>query len=563
MDSERKKQEDDGYILKPPDDYQQQQLQANRRSSMERNVQVPTLKSLAERARNRRKIGESTDETSKKHSLDVQKPDLGKSEKEEVCSERVGGQSARIFGNGDGPQTEHNTVFNIESSCSGRTSSLDSCGGESSSGLGSSLTCSSSASEVVERDALSPSSEQGDDVPDNSNNNNGPCKALLLAEDFKGQMTAAKRFLKMVRDGIKDEDDTRVIKAVETLVSDDESKILSDKSAPDHIGHIIAKCGAGSPLLDKCPPCVQEVWANNLLVEFAKIREVVRTYNFIAMDTEFPGIVVRPPCSVRTVGCVFPYELLKVNVDRLKIIQLGVTFMDKHGNTPPGVCTWQFNFRFSLTEDLYAPDSISLLTRCGIQFEKHAKCGIDPLVFGEYFMSSGMVTSDTVTYLTFHSGFDFGYLIKLLSNLPLPENEEKFFELMRIYFPVVYDLKFLMKSVDLHGGLQDIANQMGQQRVGTQHQAGSDSLLTGMTYFKLQTEVFSGEIDASKYCGKLYGFWVSAEDGREDGWNDEVGDLIDSTSPKPLSSRSTNSGSVILRESATAPLHSVLNGETR
>ena len=58
--------------------------------------------------------------------------------------------------------------------------------------------------------------------------------------------------------------------------------------------------------------------------------------------------------------------------------------------------------------------------------------GINPETFGEYFMSSGMVTSDQVTYLTFHSGFDFdfGYLIKLLSNLPLPENEEKFSEII-------------------------------------------------------------------------------------------------------------------------------------
>lgn len=178
-----------------------------------------------------------------------------------------------------------------------------------------------------------------------------------------------------------------------------------------------------------------------------------------------------------------------MNVDRLKIIQLGVTFMDKFGRCPPGVCTWQFNFKFSLNKDLYASDSISLLTRCGIQFERHAEMGIEPEMFGEYFMSSGMVTTDQVTYLTFHSGFDFGYLIKLLSNLPLPENEERFFEIMKIYFPNVYDLKFLMKSVDLHGGLQDIANQMGQERVGTQHQAGSDSLLTGMTFFKLLSTV--------------------------------------------------------------------------
>ena len=33
----------------------------------------------------------------------------------------------------------------------------------------------------------------------------------------------------------------------------------------------------------------------------------------------------------------------------LKIIQLGLTFMDEKGETPAGVSTWQFNFKFNLT----------------------------------------------------------------------------------------------------------------------------------------------------------------------------------------------------------------------
>ena len=43
------------------------------------------------------------------------------------------------------------------------------------------------------------------------------------------------------------------------------------------------------------------------------------------------------------------------------------------------------------------------------------------------------------------------------------------------------------------------------ERVGPQHQAGSDSLLTAMTFFQLRTTFFDGKIDDSKYLGHLYG----------------------------------------------------------
>lgn len=35
-------------------------------------------------------------------------------------------------------------------------------------------------------------------------------------------------------------------------------------------------------------------------------------------------------------------------MDKLKLIQLGVTLADKSGNYPAGTCTWQFNFAFDL-----------------------------------------------------------------------------------------------------------------------------------------------------------------------------------------------------------------------
>ena len=88
----------------------------------------------------------------------------------------------------------------------------------------------------------------------------------------------------------------------------------------------------------------------------------------------------------------------------------------------------------------------------------------------------------------------------------MPKTESEFFEAMRLFFPNVYDVKYLMKSCkNLKGGLQELANELEVPRIGPQHQAGSDSLLTGQTFFKLKEMFFEDDIDDSKYCGHLWG----------------------------------------------------------
>ena len=42
---------------------------------------------------------------------------------------------------------------------------------------------------------------------------------------------------------------------------------------------------------------IREVWQDNLEAEMAIIRDIVDDYPYLAMDTEFPGIV-RPIASV-------------------------------------------------------------------------------------------------------------------------------------------------------------------------------------------------------------------------------------------------------------------------
>ena len=72
-------------------------------------------------------------------------------------------------------------------------------------------------------------------------------------------------------------------------------------------------------------------------------------------------------------------------------------------------------------------------------------------------MMSGLVLLDNVRWLSFHSGYDFGYLLGLLTNDNLPKTESEFFETLKTYFPNVYDVKYLMKSCkNLKGGLQEV-----------------------------------------------------------------------------------------------------------
>ncbi|KAL1521605.1 hypothetical protein AB1Y20_021264 [Prymnesium parvum] len=255
---------------------------------------------------------------------------------------------------------------------------------------------------------------------------------------------------------------------------------------------------------------IRDVWAETLEAEMATIRELVQMYPYVSMDTEFPGVVARPIGTFKS-SSDFHYQTLRCNVDLLKIIQLGLTFCNEEGELAPGVCTYQFNFKFSLSDDIYAQDSIDLLTRSGIDFKRHEEHGMDVVYFAELLISSGLVLCDEVRWVSFHSGYDFGYLIKLLTCKPLPHDEEDFFSEMKLYFPQIYDIKYLMKSCEgLKGGLNKLAEDLEVERIGPEHQAGSDSLLTQATFFKMRALFFENELDSSKYLNILYGLGMGA-----------------------------------------------------
>ena len=53
------------------------------------------------------------------------------------------------------------------------------------------------------------------------------------------------------------------------------------------------------------------------------------------------------------------------------------------------------------SEDMYAQDSIDMLTGAGIQFKRHEEEGVEVDMFAELLISSGLVLFEEVTWITF------------------------------------------------------------------------------------------------------------------------------------------------------------------
>lgn len=255
---------------------------------------------------------------------------------------------------------------------------------------------------------------------------------------------------------------------------------------------------------------IKNVWKENLEEEMAKIRKLIDKYNYVAMDTEFPGVVAKPLGNFKS-QTTFAYQQLRCNVDILSIIQLGISISDENGRRPDNINTWQFNFKFDLDNDMYCQESIDLLIQAKINFKDHSKHGIDIKDFGDLLITSGLVMSSKIVWVSFHSAYDFAYLIKLLTGNLMPEKEEDFYKFMNILFPTFYDFKYLLQVTDhLRKGLQEISNDLGLIREGTAHQAGSDALLTSRAFFK-SLEVFLTIDNIRTMICKLYGIEYTTE----------------------------------------------------
>ena len=227
---------------------------------------------------------------------------------------------------------------------------------------------------------------------------------------------------------------------------------------------------------------IVEVFKDNLNIEMKKLISLSNEYNYIGMDTEFPGIVF----SLTTITDDFYYKTLKLNVESLKLIQLGITLSNSKGETPQPYHTWQFNFEFDFLKDKYSESSINLLISSGISFTNLKKNGINHKKFFKIFKNSGLVLNPKIHWVSFHGSYDFAYLLNNLMGNTLPPNENEFMDILGAFFPNHYDIKILVKEkYNLQGSLNKLAWYLGVIREGKMHQAGSDSLVTINVFWKL------------------------------------------------------------------------------
>lgn len=227
---------------------------------------------------------------------------------------------------------------------------------------------------------------------------------------------------------------------------------------------------------------IVEVYQDNFVKEIKRVGKYLSSYPYIGMDTEFPGIVY--PCP--SYSDDFYYRFTKANVDNLKLIQIGITLFSSSGEIPTNTSTWQFNLKFDWEKDEHSQESIQMLSNCGIDFEKLRTKGIEYDLFAEYFFTSGLILNENIKWISFNGFSDFAYLLRIVTNEKLPINETKFEEMLKLYYPNTYDIKYLINNNDLFkGGLNKIASDLSIERTGETHQAGSDSKVTGDVFFAL------------------------------------------------------------------------------
>ncbi|XP_004491298.1 probable CCR4-associated factor 1 homolog 11 [Cicer arietinum] len=192
--------------------------------------------------------------------------------------------------------------------------------------------------------------------------------------------------------------------------------------------------------------------------------------------------------------------------------QLFINFLLPHFGTNNRYI-WEFNFcDFDVERDLHNSNSINLLRRQGIDFERNVFHGVNSFYFGEMLLRSGLLFNESVVWVTFHSCYDFGYLVKILTRRNLPHRLEDFLNVLKFYFGnKIYDIKHMIRYCNgLYGGLEQVASTLKLSRaIGKCHQAGSDSLLTRQTFQRMVQLYFPTMNEIKKHAGILFGLEIS------------------------------------------------------
>ncbi|KAK1310858.1 hypothetical protein QJS10_CPA08g00174 [Acorus calamus] len=263
---------------------------------------------------------------------------------------------------------------------------------------------------------------------------------------------------------------------------------------------------------------INVVWASNLDYEFRRIVTLSHTYRYIAVDFEYPGVIVQ---TSRDASATTRYADMKSNVDCMNPIQVGLTlFNNDDDHHLPSHMTWQINLNgFNPETDLQSRPSIELLRRSGVDLERNRAVGVSESMFADR-MAELLFGGGLLQWVTFHGLYDLGYLVKIMTRgEPLPDTASEFMRRVSYLLVTVYDIKYIAGACDgLKGGeiglIAVSKTLMVDVEDGVHHQAGYDSLVTAMVFAKMKMTYV---IDEFSFRGKLYGLHQRNESAEEPG----------------------------------------------
>eukprot|EP00931_Biecheleriopsis_adriatica_P092294 TRINITY_DN66115_c0_g1_i1.p1 TRINITY_DN66115_c0_g1~~TRINITY_DN66115_c0_g1_i1.p1 ORF type:complete len:504 (+),score=96.99 TRINITY_DN66115_c0_g1_i1:123-1634(+) len=228
---------------------------------------------------------------------------------------------------------------------------------------------------------------------------------------------------------------------------------------------------------------IVDVWSWNFDAEFGELLAAVSASGeepILALDTEFPGFLREEKQFAKRHA---RYEALRQNCDNLRPIQLGISVAKADGSL---VGTWCFNLFFDVQMDLHTEESVAFLTAAGLDFPRHAREGIPAARLGRRLAQSSLVGKRGCKpcWVTFQGWYDFGYILRLITNRRLPLDVEGFENLRTTFFPERYELRDDFSR----GSLDSLCSDFGVERHGTPHTAGSDALATLELYQEAKRE---------------------------------------------------------------------------
>ncbi|VDO00113.1 unnamed protein product [Rodentolepis nana] len=255
-----------------------------------------------------------------------------------------------------------------------------------------------------------------------------------------------------------------------------------------------------------------DVWADNLEESVIKMRDMIERAAFIFIDAEFPGVVAEVEGSFVDYIDV-DYQDKRENSNLMHPIQYGFAFFGEDKCRIEGTCAIQFNFKWDKDVDTCSQNSVEFLEDKGFDFAKLSVFGIEYAEFAEAIIGSGLVCNHKVTYVGFQCDYDIVYLLKLCSGLTrLPMNYPDLFRIMEIYFPCVYDFRYVAISQRYFTRLVKIGELFGVVSSGRNHHAGADALFTGDVYFRF-LEKFK-DFDLPRIKNYIYGLTAVGYRGR-------------------------------------------------